>query len=258
MDLLNASPPIGLNLIRSLVAHAVEYREPDNDDGFTIEFAEGERFFPCADAYFWSRGLDNDYCVASALMALEAWGHRRLDDGEDLQAILADVLGPDGTSAAFLLIAVDLILSHLPKTMSQAIPFLSSPELLAEDRGRAGREAMGSATIGVEPDGPVRLEDLRKRPSRGRLLEQLLPAFREQTAEADTLRAAIAAGKLRLGDYDSHADFGDPAFMAAHAANLLDRGNYIETDEGCSSAFLKRKELTLSDFRNKTRGTQLR
>ncbi len=254
LDLLNASPPIGLNLIRNLVTHAVEYREPDSDDGFTIEFAEGERFFPCTDAYFWSRGLTNDYCVASALMALEAWGHRRLDEGEDVQAVLANVLGPDGTSAAFLLIAVDLILSHLPKTMSQAIPFLSSPELLAEDRGRAGREAMGSATIGVEPDGPVRLEDLRKRPSRGLLLEHLLPAFREQTAEADTLRAAIAAGKLRLGDYNSHADFGDPAFMAAHAANLLDRSNYIETDEGLQFRFPEKEGSHLERLQKQNAG----
>lgn len=254
LDLLNASPPIGLNLIRSLVAHAVEFREADNDDGFTIEFAEGGRFFPCADAYFWSRGLANDYCVASALMALEAWGQKRLDNGEDVQAVLADVLGPDGTSAAFLLIAVDLILSHLPKTMSQAVPFLSSPELLAQDRGRAGREAMGSATIGVEPNGPVRLEDLCKRPSRGHLLEQLLPAFRERTPEADTLRAAIAAAKLRLGDYDSHANFGDPAFMAAHAANLLDLDNYIETDGGLQFRFPEREAAHLERLQQRSAG----
>ncbi|RVO96489.1 hypothetical protein [Sinorhizobium meliloti] len=254
LDLLNASPPIGLNLIRSLVAHAVEFREPDNDDGFTIEFAEGERFFPCADAYLWSRDLANDYCVASALMALEAWGQKRLDDGEDVQAVLADVLGPDGTSAAFLLTAVDLILSHLPRTMSQAVPFLSSPELLAEDRGRAGREAMGSATIGVEPDGPVRLEDLRKRPSRGVCLEQILPFFLGQTAEVDTLRAAIAAAKLRLGDYDSHANFGDPAFMAAHAANLLDHSNYIETDDGLQFRFPEKEGAHLERLQKQNAG----
>ncbi len=244
-DLLDTSPLIGLDLIRSLVAHAVEYREPDNGDGFTIQFAEGERFFPCADAYFWSRGLADDYCVASALMALEAWGHKRLDDGEDVQAVLADVLGPDGTSAAFLLVAVDLIISHWPKTMSQAIPFLSSPELLAEDRGRIGRDGMGSATIGNEPDGPVRLEDLRKRPSRGVCLEQLLPFFLEQTEEADTLRARIAAAKLCLGDYDAHANFSDPAFMAAHAANALDRSNYIETDAGIQFRFPEKEAAHL-------------
>ncbi|NTF39565.1 hypothetical protein [Agrobacterium rubi] len=245
-EILNASPSIGLNLIRSLVAHAVEYREPDNDDGFTIEFAEGERFFPCANAYYWSRGLDNDYCVASALMAFEAWGHRRLDDGEDVQAVLADVLGPDGTSAAFLLVAVDLVISHWPKTMSQAIPFLSSPELLAEDRGRIGRDGMGPATIGDEPDGPVKLDDLFKRPSHGICLEQLLPYFLDHTEEADTLRARTAAAKLRLGEYDAQANFSDPAFMAAHAANVLDRSNYIETDAGMEFCFPE-KEATHLD-----------
>ncbi|AEH81162.1 hypothetical protein SM11_pC0089 (plasmid) [Sinorhizobium meliloti SM11] len=252
LDLLNASPPIGLNLIRSLVAHAVEYRQPDNGDGFTIEFAEGERFFPYADTYFWSRGLANDFCVASALMALEVWGHKRLDDGEDVQAVLADVLGPDGTSTAFLLIAVDLILSHLPKTMSQAVPFLSSPELLAKDRGRIARDGMGSATIGDEPDGPVRLEDLRKRPSRGVCLEQILPFFLGHTAEADTLRAAIAAAKLRLGDYDSHANFGDPAFMAAHADNLLDRSNYIESEGGLQFCFPEKEAAHLERLQQRS------
>lgn len=237
LDLLNASPPIGVGLIRNLVTHAVEYLEPDSDDGFKIEFAEGERLFPCADAYFWSRGLTNDYCVASALMALEAWGHRRLDDGEDVQAVLADVLGPDGTSAAFLAVAVDLILSHMPKTMSQAIPFLSCPELLAEDRGRIARDCMDAASIGIEPDGTVQLEDLRRRPSRLVCLEQVLPYFLGETAEAETLRVRIAAAKLRLGDYDSHADFSDPTFMVAHAANVLDGSNYIESEGGLQFRF---------------------
>lgn len=237
LDLLNASPPIGLKLIRDLVAHAVEFQEPDNADCFTLEFAEGKREFPCVGAYFWSRGLANDYCVASALMALEAWGHRRLDDGDDVQSVLADVLGPNGTSAAFILIAIDLILSHWPRTKSQALPFLSSPELLAEDRGRIARDSMGSAGFGIEPDGPVKIEDLRKRRSRGICLEQVLPFFLGQTAEADTLRAAMAAAKLRLGDYGSDANFGDPAFMAAHATNLLNRSNYIETDKGLEFHF---------------------
>ena len=36
-------------------------------------------------------------------------GMERLDDGEAVEPVLADVLGPDGSCAAYLLVAIDVL-----------------------------------------------------------------------------------------------------------------------------------------------------
>ena len=144
-DLLVHAKEVGLGLVRRLVDAAIdvhsEGREP-GEDGYTIIFDGGPRFYPWKNTYFWSRDQAREYSAASGLKALEAWGHRRLDAGEPVDEVLADVLGPHGTPAAFLLIAVDLVLSHFPATRSAIVPFLANPELLATERGRSGHDQM--------------------------------------------------------------------------------------------------------------------
>jgi hypothetical protein len=54
-------------------------------------------------------------------MALEAWGHRRIESGESVDKVLADVIGTANPPAAYLLVAVDLLLSHWPKSRVAAI-----------------------------------------------------------------------------------------------------------------------------------------
>jgi hypothetical protein len=73
-------------------------------------------------------------------MALEAWAHRRIEAGETVEIVLTDVLGPSESPAAFLLVAVDLLLSHWPKSREAAVPFLACPELLCLDRGRQSHD----------------------------------------------------------------------------------------------------------------------
>lgn len=116
LDLLVASPADGLGPIRTLVAEAVSYRMEDDEDevdGFTLVFDEGPRFFPAAGTYLWSRDRAREYSVAFGLKALEACSQKRLDDGEPVDAVLADILGPEGSCAAYRLVAVDVLLSHL-------------------------------------------------------------------------------------------------------------------------------------------------
>jgi len=239
LDLLNAAPTEGLALIRALVEEAIAFRtdgrEP-GDDGIAVDFGEGPRFFPWAWSYGWSRGRGNEYAAASGLLALEAWSQKRLDDGDPVEAVLADILGPEGSAAAYLLIAIDVLLSHGTIARVPLAPFLASPQLLADDRTRQIHDQMGSGldTLGLkeEPKGPVRMADLRARPSRGYSLVDTLPNFLADEPIGNGLRTALAAAVETLEPYGAHATLSDPELAGRNALNLLTRANWIERDDG--------------------------
>ena len=236
LDLLEASPQHGLALVRKLVSAAVEY--PSNGanpgtDGFTLVFDDAPRFFPWTNTYLWSRNQGHDYSAASGLMALEAWSHNRLDAGEPIETVLADTLGPEGCCAAYLLVAVDLLISHFPTTRNALIPFLACPELLATDRVRVGMDEMdhgGTYITRDEPAGRIKLADLQARPSRRKSLDQLLPAYLTDEPASNWMRAQLRTAVEALGDYKDQASFHDPSFMGAHALNVLDPNNWEEVD----------------------------
>jgi hypothetical protein len=238
LDLLEASPEIGLALIRQLTQEAVGYNSRSGADadanGFTLVFESGPRFFPWTQTYFWSRDQAREYSVASGLKALEAWGHARLDAGERVELVLADILGPEGSCAAYLLVAVDLLISHWPATREVLVPFLACPELLATERGREVHDQLGrpSLRLGREPSGKVQLADLAARPSRGIPLERALVGYLADDAVSNRLRAQLKVAVDALGAFGEHADFGDPAFMGAHALNTLNPENWIEVKGG--------------------------
>lgn len=243
LELLNAAPEHGLSLIRRLVDHAIavqtEGREPGGD-GFTLVFPTGPRFFPWELSYFWSRQADGCYAVESGLLALEAWAHARIERGDAPAQVIADVLAPEGSPAAFLLVAVDVLISHWPKTMAAAIPFLGSPELLSLDRNRQIHDGMpemdlgGWGTIGPkEPTGPIRLLDLKKRPSRRYALEGLLATFAlDESADRSALHALLAAASARLGPAEPDDTFAEPRFMARYALNMIDPANWPAVEGG--------------------------
>ncbi|MBT2305119.1 hypothetical protein J7E70_32445 [Variovorax paradoxus] len=243
LDLLNAAPEHGLSLIRRLVDHAIaartDGREPGGD-GFTLVFQTGPRFFPWERSYFWSREADGCYAVESGLLALEAWAHARIERGDASDQVLTDVLGPEGSPAAFLLVVVDLLISHWPKTMTAAIPFLGSPELLSLDRTRQIHDRMPKMDFGgwdaigpKEPRGPIRLADLKKRPSRRYVLEELLATFAlNEAADRSSLRALLAAASARLGPAEPDDTFADPKFMARYALNMIDPANWLPVEGG--------------------------
>src|SRR5450759_4025082 len=61
----------------------------------TIAFPDGSKIvFPWHQMYNWSREAGSGTPVlASALMALEAWAHRRIEAGEPVDKVVADVIG---------------------------------------------------------------------------------------------------------------------------------------------------------------------
>ena len=239
LDLLNAAPTEGLALIRGLVDEAIAFhtdgREP-GEVGITVDFGEGPRFFPWGWTYGWSRGNGDDYAAASGLLALEAWSQKRLDDGDPVEAVLADILGPEGSAAAYLLIAIDVLLSHGNVARVALAPFLASPQLLAEDRTRQIHDQVGSGldTLGLkdEPKGPVRMADLKARPSRGYSLIDTLQNFLADEPVGNALRAALAAAVETLEPYAAHATLSDPEFAGRHALNVLTRANWFKREDG--------------------------
>ena len=237
LDLLLASPGHGLSLVHRLVTAAIESHTNGTDagaDGFTVVFDDGPRFFPWTRTYFWSRDQAREYSAASGLKALEAWGHHRLEAGESVEAVLRDILGPVGSSAAYLLVAVDILLSRFPATRSALVPFLASPELLALERLRGGHDQMDRAglVVGDEPSGRVTLADLRARPSRRVALENALSAYISGDIESGALRDRLRAAVDGLRPYDDQAGFGDATFMGRYALNVVDPMNWVEVEGG--------------------------
>ena len=241
LALLDHAPATGLKLVHRLVDHAVSVRgrgQPNGDDTMTITFVDGTRVFSQSETYRWSRNGGNaDSCVQCALMALEAWAHRRVERDEDVEVVLADVLSRTADAAAYLLVAVDLILSHWPKSRKAAIPFLACPELLSLDLQRlttdnvAIPDSLGFGPLFRTDNEPSASDNLEGRPSRHLSLDALLGHYvisgpSEMRLElANLLQEAVE----RLGPYAEHQGKLHPAFMAAFALNAVTPDNWRET-----------------------------
>ncbi|MBB4124290.1 AAA family ATPase [Martelella radicis] len=237
LDLLDADPEIGLGLIRTLVDAAVAHRADGvkvGTDGFTIVFDGKPRFFPWVQTYYWSRSSQaQGYAASSGLMALEAWSQERLDRGEDVDAVVRDIIGSEGSCAAYLLIALDVLLSHWPVTRDALVPFVANPDLLANDRNRLALERLGAAMmLQEEPKGRVLLADLAKRRSRFIALEQLIPYYLSEDEPGQRVLSLLAEAVNEIGAYGDDADFGDPAFIGSYALNMLDQANWVEVEGG--------------------------
>jgi hypothetical protein len=242
LELLTHAPQHGLALIRQLVDHAIAFYsdgQPHGSNAFIVEFPDGPRTFPWVQSYNWSReGGVRSFAVRSALMALEAWAHKRIEAGEAFETVIAEVLGSDDAPAAYLLVAVDLVLSHWPASRNAAVPFLGCPELLAIDRQRWSHDVtpvpdiLGLGNLQREPRGQATLESLKQRPSRREMLDERLPDLAVEGPEDVRQRVVqlFRDAAARLGPYGEDDDLGDAAFMAAYAGNLLASENYTDVE----------------------------
>jgi len=239
LNLLVHAPEHGLTLIRQLVDHAISFKSGGRNFGknaITITYLDGsERVFPWIQSYNWSRDVGvAPSIVTSALMALEAWGHRRIEAGEPVDKVLVDILGPANSSTSYLLVAVDLLLSHWPKSRIGAIPFLACPDLLCLDRSRVVHDNMefpdffGLKGLQKEPIGLATVDSLKARASRRFMLDQFLASYaldgsvEDRTALSELLRRAAS----RLGPPNDQSNFKDPEFMVLHALNTVDPKNW--------------------------------
>ncbi len=236
LDILTHDSAIGLNLIRRLIDRAVELLsggEPRH--AITVFCTDGERRFTELQSYAWSRERGGaSFCLQSALMALELWAHRRIEAEEPVENVLLDVLPSSGGSSAYLLVAVDLLILHWPKSREAVVPFLGCPELLCLDLQWQNKDRM----VPLDPSGTHSLptttgtkapsNDLKGRVSQRDSLDILLGNYATSGPDRarEKLTRLLSAASDRLGPYGDDADLGDPEFMAFHARNLLDPSNW--------------------------------
>ena len=238
-DLLLHAREQGLALVRRLVDHAISFKSDGRDFGanaMRIVSSDGsEMVFPWRQSYGWSRDLGSGPAVvASALMALEAWAHGRIEAGEPIDKVIADVIGPPNAPAAYLLVVVDSLLSHWPKSRVTAIPFIACPELLCLDRQRIlpdnieVPDIFGIKGLQKEPIGLASLDSLKARESRRHTLDELVAryALDESPTNRDVLAELLQRAASRLGPPKAQSDLGDPDFMVVHALNLIDPQNW--------------------------------
>lgn len=243
LDLLQAKKEQGLRLVHGVVAHAVRRRsrgcEP-GDNRIELQLLNGPRSFPWQQSYTLSRAQDS-HIVASALMALEAWAHQLIERGEPLHEVIEDVLGPEGSPAAYLLVAVDVMLSHWPKSREYLWPLAASAELLALDRQRFASDAFNgngiyAGWVHPEPAGLVNLDYLQRRPSRRMALDDVLFEFglHGPADVREAMRQSLCIEAERIGAPGAESSgMADPKFAAMSALNRLDVSNYVPagTDE---------------------------
>jgi len=239
-ELLLNSPPDGLALIHHLVDHAIAHGTRGReacDDEVSLAYSDGARVFPWTGTYLWSRN-SNYYAITSALMALEAWAHRRIKAGELFEIVLKDVLGPPGSCAAYLLVAVDLIISHWPRSAMYAAEFLGCPELLCLDHTRQVHDQLETPdlfclkSLQTEPLGAVSASELKGLVSRRMTLDGLIGnyALSVEPEQLRKLTSLLRDAANRLGPVDAQANLGNPEFMVLHALNLADPANWQEFD----------------------------
>lgn len=237
-DLLTAAPNTGNRLIRRLLDHAIASQTRDytgHVGSIEIALPQGPRRFTSLHTFLWPREQHSSlYAVSSGLMALEAWAHRRIEAGEAIWEVVADILGEGDAPAAYLLIVVDVLLSHWPASKEAAIPFVACPRLLVMDRERQVLERIehpdlfGLKGIEREPPGLVSAKSLSERPSRNSTLCDLLKhyTFDENPEHRDRLVALLQEARAKLPVPGPDANLGNPEFMVLHALNQLDQANW--------------------------------
>jgi len=210
-ELLEHAPAEGLRLIRVLVEHATQW--------WRDQYIEARRPFPRISipfpgatksfegdwsVYNWARSVAPSMITASALMALEAWGHRQIEAGRPFEDVLHDVLGPDGSSIAFVAVAVDLVLSHWREARATAWPMVATPELLAFDDARLTHDRAGvNRMLAFEQEAitsRVKRADLDARPSRRNRLSDTIGhyVFRAEPKQLEALRAALEQARNEI------------------------------------------------------------
>jgi hypothetical protein len=211
LDLLESAAAEGLRLIRAVVEHATQWRREHYIEArqafprMSIPFPSGTKAFEGDwSVYHWSRSAAPSATTTSALMALEAWGHRQIEAGKPFEDVLHDLLGPDGSSLAFVSVAVDLALSHWREACDAVWPMAATPELLELDDARVLRDLAGVDRMASFEQEPimwrVKRTDLEARPSRRNRLSDKIGhyVFHGKPKQLEMLRAALEQARNEI------------------------------------------------------------
>lgn len=243
-EVLQAAPATGVAFIRTLTERTCAPEEDDPD--FSLEILGEKRRIIAPFSYGWSRGRAPSTMLTKALLALEHWAQKRLDEGEALEAVIKEIIGENSILGAVWLVIVDLVLSHSSLDGSILRELLASPETMALDAGRANIDAvdrlgggfLGRAWRTAPATDQAIEEDLANRVSRSVPLHDVLPQLVLKFRDKDLggLRDRLAAAVERLGPWTTNSvDWASPQFMASHASRLASRENYELISETDSS-----------------------
>lgn len=208
-EVLESSPPEGLRLVRGIVEHATDWqldvRRQQPFPKMVVPFPRDEKTFRGNfGTYHWTRGGALSAITTSALMALEAWGHRQIESGRPFNDVMHDVLGPSGSSVAFVAVAVDLALSHWDRASASVWPLVAVPELLCYDNARYIRDITGvDSVMGQEPEPGywrIKRADIDSRSSRSSRLSDCIGwyLFANNPERLAALRGALVAARDRI------------------------------------------------------------
>ncbi len=239
LTVLNASREDGLRLIRGLVEHATQWRREQHQEQRTpfpqikLPFQDNETFDGDLTVYRWARATGPSLIAATALRALESWGHLQIQAGRPFNDVLQDVLGPNGSSVAFLAVAIDLALSHWSAAVDIAWPLAASPRLLQFDEDRFRHDISGvnrrPRVGGHEIQAALRV-DLDAQPSRRTRLFDVIGryAFREDATALTHLRTTLEQARDELDDQvkDNHNRIGELRATAGRVLRMLDVANW--------------------------------
>jgi hypothetical protein len=219
LELLEHAPAEGLRLVRSVVEHATQWQRDQYIEArqpfprISILFPGGTKSFEGDwSVYSWARSIAPSMTTASALMALEAWGHQQIEAGRPFEEVLHEVLGPDGSSIAFVSVAVDLVLSHWREARDAAWPMVATPELLEFDDARLTHDMVGvnrMLAIRQEPNTwRVKRADLDARPSRRNRLSDTIGdyVFHGEPKQLEALRAALERARNEIRQKPSYGE----------------------------------------------------
>ncbi|MBR0965683.1 hypothetical protein JQ554_15425 [Bradyrhizobium diazoefficiens] len=212
LSVLNASREDGLRLVRGLVEHATQWRREQSQEQrrpfpqITVPFpSHAKRFEGDLTVYRWARNSAPSLIATTALRALEAWGHLQIAAGRPFTDILDDILGPDGSSVAFLSVAVDLALSHWRAAADAAWPLAANPRLLQLDEDRFQHDVSGVNRLSrrgrQQVQAAIRV-DIDAQSSRWTRLADMIGryVFRKDATCLRLLRASLEQSRDDLND----------------------------------------------------------
>jgi hypothetical protein len=240
LTVLNASREDGLRLTRGLVEHATQWRrEQYLEEGtpfpqIKVPFPGDERTFEGdLTVYRWARATGPALIAATALRALESWGHLQIQAGRPFNDVLQDVLGPNGSSVAFLAVAIDLALSHWSAAADAAWPLAANPRLLQFDEDRFRHDVSGvnrrPRARGQQIQAALRV-NLDAQPSRRTRVFDVIGryAFREDATTLTHLRTALKQARDELDNQvtDNQNRIGELRATVARALRMSDAANW--------------------------------
>lgn len=183
----------GLRLVKAVCNHSVDvwrwlrqhpdhHREALTPLPIEIEFPWGSQaFWGNSQVYLWFRGTWGNHASQCALMALEFWAFERIDAGDDFAEVFRKVLeGSD--SVAALGVAVSLCLAHQDKSIEQALPLVTCPNIWNWDLARSvhDRSSVPANEIGDWQRYRHLLNavrELNRRPHRQACIRDMVPYF---------------------------------------------------------------------------------